>query len=153
MYSFPIWNQSLLPCPVLTVASWTAYRLLWRQVIWSGTPISLRICFEFVLNHTLKGFSTVNETEVDGFWGVAIPLFFLSSNRCWQFDLWFLTFSKFSLYIWKFLVPVLLNLNSSLKDFEHYLISMWNKHNHVLVWAFFGLDLLSHWNENWPFTV
>ena len=26
---FPIWNQSVVPCPVLTVASWPAYRFLW----------------------------------------------------------------------------------------------------------------------------
>ena len=32
---FPIWNQSV-PCPVLTVASWPAYRFLKRQVRWSG---------------------------------------------------------------------------------------------------------------------
>ena len=32
---FPIWNQS--------VASWTAYRFLKRQVRWSGIPISFRI--------------------------------------------------------------------------------------------------------------
>ena len=41
--SFPIWNQSVGPCPVLTVASWPAYRFLRRQVRWSGIPISLRI--------------------------------------------------------------------------------------------------------------
>ena len=29
---FPIWNQSMIPCPVLTAASWPAYRLLRRQV-------------------------------------------------------------------------------------------------------------------------
>ena len=40
---FPIWNQSVVPCPVLTVASWPAHRSLRRQVEWSGTPISLRI--------------------------------------------------------------------------------------------------------------
>ena len=40
---FPIWNQSVVPCPILTVASWPAYRFLKRQVRWSGTPISLRI--------------------------------------------------------------------------------------------------------------
>ena len=40
---FPIWNQSLVPCPVLTVASWPAYRFLRRQVRWSGIPISFRI--------------------------------------------------------------------------------------------------------------
>ena len=29
---FPIWNQSIVPCMVLTVASWPAYRFLRRQV-------------------------------------------------------------------------------------------------------------------------
>jgi len=32
---FPTWNQSIVPCPVLTVASWPAYRFLRRQVKWS----------------------------------------------------------------------------------------------------------------------
>ena len=40
---FPIWSQSVVPCPVLTVASWPAYRFLRKQVRWSGIPISLRI--------------------------------------------------------------------------------------------------------------
>ena len=40
---FLILNQSIVPCPVLTYASWPAYRFLRRQVGWSGTPISLRI--------------------------------------------------------------------------------------------------------------
>jgi len=40
---FPILNQSIVPCPVLTVASWPAYKFLKRQVRWSGIPISLRI--------------------------------------------------------------------------------------------------------------
>ena len=31
-YSFPIWNQSVVPCPVLSVASWPVYRFLKRQV-------------------------------------------------------------------------------------------------------------------------
>ena len=33
---FPILNQSSVPCSVLTVASWPAYRFLRRQVRWSG---------------------------------------------------------------------------------------------------------------------
>ena len=37
---FPIWNQLVVPCPVLTVTSWPAYRFLRRQVRWSGIPIS-----------------------------------------------------------------------------------------------------------------
>ena len=40
---FLIWNQSFVPCPVLTVASWPAYRFLKRQVRWSGIWISFRI--------------------------------------------------------------------------------------------------------------
>ena len=37
---FLIWNQSVVPCPVLTVASWLACRFLRRQFRWSGIPIS-----------------------------------------------------------------------------------------------------------------
>ena len=48
---FPIWNQSVFPCPVLTVASQPAYRFLKRQVRWSGILISWRI-FQFVVFHT-----------------------------------------------------------------------------------------------------
>ena len=33
---FPVWNQSIVPFPVLTVASWPVYRFLRRQVRWSG---------------------------------------------------------------------------------------------------------------------
>ena len=40
---FSIWNQSVVPCPVLTVASWPAYRFLKRQIRWSGISISFRI--------------------------------------------------------------------------------------------------------------
>ena len=40
---FPNWNQSVVPCPVLTVASWPAYRFFKRQVRWSGILISFRI--------------------------------------------------------------------------------------------------------------
>ena len=44
----PIWNQSVVPCPVLTIASWSAYRFLKRQVRWSGIPISFRIFHSLV---------------------------------------------------------------------------------------------------------
>ena len=45
---FPIWNQSVVPCPVLTVASWPAYRFLRRQVKQSGIPISWRNFHSFL---------------------------------------------------------------------------------------------------------
>ena len=59
---FAIWNQSVVPCPVLTVASWPTYRFLKRQVRWSGVPISFRI-FQFIVIHTVKGFGINNNKE------------------------------------------------------------------------------------------
>ena len=49
-------------------------------------------------------------------------------------------FSKSSLYIWKFLVPVF--LKPSLKDFQNNLASMWNEWNCTVVWTFFGFAFL-----------
>ena len=48
---FPIWNQSVVPCLVLTVTSLPECRFLMRQVRWSGIPISLRI-FHSLLGST-----------------------------------------------------------------------------------------------------
>ena len=45
---FPIWNQSIVPCPVLTVAPWPVCRFHRRQVRWSGIPISFRIFHIFL---------------------------------------------------------------------------------------------------------
>jgi len=59
---FPIWNQSVVPCLVLTVASWPAYWFLRRQVRWSSIPISLRL-FQFVVTHIVK-FTIVNRKMV-----------------------------------------------------------------------------------------
>ena len=48
--AFPILNKSVVQCPVLTVASWPAYRLLRRKVRWSGISISLRIFHSLLLS-------------------------------------------------------------------------------------------------------
>ena len=61
---FPIWNQSVVPCLVLTVASWPAYRFLRRQVRWSGIPITFKNFPQFVVIHTVKSFKVVNEADV-----------------------------------------------------------------------------------------
>ena len=45
---FPIWNQSVVPWLVLTVASWPAYRFLRRQVRWSGIPITWGIFYSLL---------------------------------------------------------------------------------------------------------
>ena len=43
------------PCPVLTVASWPAYRFLKRQVRWSGIPISFTKKWICII-HTMEYF-------------------------------------------------------------------------------------------------
>ena len=103
---FPIWNQSLVPCPVLTVASWPAYKFLKRQVRWSGIPISLRI-FQLVVINRVKGFSIVNEAEVDIF--LEFSCFFYDPTDVGNLISASFAFSKSSLNIWKFLVHVLLS--------------------------------------------
>ena len=45
---FRIWNQSVLPRPVLTVASWPAYGFLRRRIRWSGIPNSLSIFYSLL---------------------------------------------------------------------------------------------------------
>jgi len=65
-------------------------------------------------------------------------MLFLWSSGYLQFDLWFLSaFSKSCLSIWTCSVHVL--LKPSLKDFEHYLASMWNESNCMVVWTFLAL--------------
>ena len=102
--------------------------------------------FQFVVIHTVKGFSLVSEAEVDVF---LAPLLFLWSKRCWQFEICSSAFSKSSLYIWKSLVHIL--LNPGWKDFEYHLASMWNVCSCAVVWTFFGIPFLWDWNENWTF--
>ena len=63
---FSIWNQSVVPCSVLTVASWPAYRFLRRQVRWSDIPISFRI-FTVCSDLHSQSFGIVNKAEIDVF--------------------------------------------------------------------------------------
>ena len=55
---FPIWNQSVVPCPVLTVASWPAYRFCMKQVRWSGVFPSLEefstVCCDYCDPHSQR---------------------------------------------------------------------------------------------------
>ena len=112
---FPIWNQCVVPCPVLTVASWPAYRFLKRQVRWSDIPISFRI-FQFVVIHTVKGFGIVNKAEIDGF--LELSCFFHDPVDVGNWISGSSAFSKTSLNIRKFTVHIL--LKPGLETFEHY---------------------------------
>ena len=60
---FPIWNQFIVPCPVLTGASPPAIRFLRRQIRWSGIPNSNNFP-EFAVIQKDNSFSTVNEADV-----------------------------------------------------------------------------------------
>ena len=131
-----------------SVASWPAYRFLKRQVRCSGIPISFRI-FQFVVIHTVKGFSVVNEAEVVVF--LEFSCFLHDPTKVGNLFSCSSAFSKSNLYVWKFLVYVM--LKPSLKDFEHSLTSMRNEWNCTVVWTFFGIALLWDGNENRPFPV
>ena len=144
---FPLWNQSVVPCPVLTVASWPAYRFLKRQVRLSWYSHLLKNFPQFIVIHTVKGFSIVS--KADGF--LEFPCFFYGPVDVGNLTSGSSAFSQSILYIWTFLVHIL--LKPSLKDFEHYLASLWNECNCAVLWTFFGIALLLDWNENWPFPV
>ena len=75
---------------------------------------------QFIVIHTVKGFSIVNEAEVDAF--LEFPCF---SDDPVDIGNWISgssAFSKSSLNIWEFSVHVL--LKSRLENFEHYFASM-----------------------------
>ena len=57
-----------------------AGKVVWYSLLFQNFP-------QFVVIHTVKSFGVV-KNEVDVFSGTL--LLFLWSNRCWQFDLWFL---------------------------------------------------------------
>ena len=145
---FPIWNQSVIPCPVLTVASWSEYSFLMRQVRWSGIPISKNFP-QFVVIHTIKGFGVVNKAEVDVF--LELSYFFDDPTDIGNLILGSSAVSKTGLNIWKFRVHAL--LKPGLENFQHYFANVWDDCNCVLVWTLFGIDFLWHWNENWSFPV
>ena len=118
-----------------------------NKVVWHSCL--LKNFTQFVVTHTIKGFSIVNKAEVDVF--LEFSCFFYDPTGVSSLISGSSAFSKSSLYIWKFLVHVLLKPN--LKDFVHYLSSMWNECNCVVVRTFFGTAFLWDWNENWPFPL
>ena len=57
----------VVPCLVLAVASWPAYRFLRRagQVVWYSHLF--KSFPQFVVIHTVRGFGIVNKAEIDVF--------------------------------------------------------------------------------------
>ena len=143
---FLIWNQSVFLCPVLTFASWPAYRFL-MQVVWY-THL-LKNIPQFVVIHIVKGFGLVNKAEVDVF--LELFCFFDDSVDVGNSISGSSAFSESNLNVWKFTVHVL--LKPVLENFEHYFVSVWDECNCEVVWTFFGIVFLWDWNENWHFPV
>ena len=146
---FPIWNQSVGPCPVLTVASWPAYRFLKEvgQVIWYSHLF--QNFPQFIVIHKVKGFGLVSKAEIDVFldslafsmihrmlaiWSL-VPLPFLKPA-------WISGSSQF-MYYWSLAWRIL----------SITLLAVWDECNCVGVWTFFGIVFLWNWNENWHFPV
>ena len=75
---------------------------------------------QFVVIHTVKGFSSVNKEEVDAF--LELSCFFNDPMNVGNLLSGSSAFSKSSLNIWKFTVHVV--LNTCLENFEHYFASM-----------------------------
>ena len=70
---------------------------------------------QFVVIHTVKGFSTVNEAELDIL--LEFPCFFCDPADVSNLISGFSAFSKGSLYIWKFSVHALLKSNFKKRNF------------------------------------
>ena len=87
--------------------------MVWYSHLFQNFP-------QFVVIHTVKGFSVVNEVEVDVL--LELSCFFYDPTDVGNFIFGSSAFSKSSLYIWKFSGHILLKL--ILKDFEHYFASM-----------------------------
>ena len=119
-----------------------AHKMVWYSYLLKNFP-------QFVVIHTVKGFSIINEAEVDVF--LEFSCFFYDPMDVGNLISGSSAFSKSSLNIWKFSVHKL--LKPRLENFEHYFASVWYECKCVVVWTFFGIAFLWDSNENWPFPV
>ena len=82
---------------------------------WSGIPVSKNFP-QFVVISTIKGFSVVNEAEIDVL--LELSCFFCDPTDVDSLISGSSTFARSNLNIWKFTVHIL--LKPSLENFEHY---------------------------------
>ena len=87
--------------------------MVWYSHLFQNFP-------QFVMTHTVKGFSIVNEAEVDVF--LELSCFFDDPMNMGNLISGSSALSKSSLNIWKFTVHIL--LKPGLENFEHYFASM-----------------------------
>ena len=96
--------------------------MVWYSCLFMNFP-------QFLVIHTIKDFNVVNEAEVDVF--LEFSCFFYDLIDVSSLICAFSAFSKPILYIWKFSVHIL--VKPRLKNFEHYLSSMLNEYNCMVV--------------------
>ena len=82
--------------------------MVWHSYLFKNFP-------QFVVVHTVKGFSIVNEAELNAF--LELSCFFCDPTDVGNLVSGSSAFSKSSLNIWKFSVHVL--LKPGLENFEH----------------------------------
>ena len=99
--------------PVFLWGGGQAGKLVWYSLLFENFP-------QFLVIHTVKSISIVNAAEIDVF--LEFSCFFCDPTDIGNLISGSSTFSKSSLYIWKFSIHIL--LKPSLKDFEHVLASM-----------------------------
>ena len=140
MYSFPSFEPVHFSMSVSNCLFWTCVQVSQEagKVDWYFHL--LKNFLQFVVIHTVKGFSVVNEAEVDVL--LELPCFLHDPTNVGNLMSGSSAFSKPILYVCKFLVYVL--QKPSLKDFAHNLASMGNERNCAVIWTFFGIALL--WN-------
>ena len=116
---FSIWNQSVVPCPVLTVASCLHIDFSGGK---SGGLIfpSLSEFSTVYVIHTVKNFGIVNKAEIDDF--LELSCFFDDPVDVGDLISGSSAFSKTSLNIWKFTFHVL--FKTGLENFKHYFNSV-----------------------------
>ena len=105
--------------------------------------------FQNLLWFTVKSCSVINEAEIDVF--LEFSWFFNDPTNVGNLISGSSSFSKSSLYIWKFSVHIL--VKPGLENFEHYFASIWDECNCVIIWTFYSIAFLWDGNESWPFPV
>ena len=130
-------SMSSSNCCFLTCVrvSQEAGKVIWYSHLFKNIP-------QFVVIHTVNGFSVVNEEEVDAF--LEFSCFFYDAIDVGSLSSGSSAFSKSSLNIWKFSVHVL--LKPCLENFEHYFASVWDECSYSVVPTFFGIAFLWDWN-------
>ena len=110
--------------------------MVWYSHLYKSFP-------QFVMVHAVKGFSIVNETEIDVI--LKFPCFLYSPADVSNLTSSSSSFFKPRLDIWTFLFGII--LKPSMQNFKYDLTSMGDQCNCLVVSTFFGTTLLGNWDK------